>query len=348
MPQPRLNFVKRHDYVSPFRQDFTRQCLVLADGGMALALNNERQLWRLHLGGPAAGSVLDLRPYSPAYQRWQRAGDPFCESRLGGGALFAYGQGFGVVFIDQVLLFATPSQTEPVVLDILGPQGEMRDVVPRLGASGAGAHGAACWLPATGRLAVAYGYVQAAGMRTFLNQLAPYSATAFRQLQPPQPLTMGPGLAHLRPSVVVAQPYHPHVQAMRAGPQGLEVVATGGQHSALETDRTSVPLLNIAPDTTEATHVIGWVPTYLRSVVFSTKGEFVLWSQYSPATQGGLYCLDPATGVTSRLGFRQKAFTTGLSHGQGEMLKWLKFGRNGCYIWVFSSGGSSVFEVLPA
>ncbi|RZL04849.1 MAG: hypothetical protein EOO62_20385, partial [Hymenobacter sp.] len=164
-----MKFSKYRDFPTPKRYGFTRQCLALHEGQAAVALTHDRQLWRLSLDGPI-GPGQDLRLLSACYQQWQQAGDTFADRTYGGGALFAYQQGFGVVFIDQVLLFDTLDQPVPRVLEVLGPD-QQPQLLPARFTGRAGCPSAACWLPATNELAVSYEHGQFYGRQLFLGLL---------------------------------------------------------------------------------------------------------------------------------------------------------------------------------
>ncbi|MDJ0364400.1 hypothetical protein QMK33_04495 [Hymenobacter sp. H14-R3] len=369
-----MKFSKYRDFPTPRPYGFTRQCLALHEGQAAVALTHDRQLWRLSLDGPT-GPGQDLRPLSARYQQWQQAGDTFEERTYGGGALFAYEQGFGVVFLDQVLLFDTLSQPVPRVLDVLGPD-QQPQVLPARFTGRAGCPGAACWLPDTNELAVAYEHGQFWGRKLFLGllRLRPTAGplppaffrtlrhalkadshpqpppAAFYQVAPAQPLTLSAALRAEQqlPASLGDLIDAPQLLALRYAAGQLQVATFGGYYSArmggAGTGR-GLALLAVEPRSATATALLQHVPTHWASVRLTADGTLAGWNQYLPAAQGGLYFYCFATGEVARLGFRQKAFTTGLPQDKGEMLKWLSFDRAGRFIWVFSGGGASVFEV---
>ncbi|GAB3635240.1 hypothetical protein GCM10027422_08300 [Hymenobacter arcticus] len=354
-----MKFSKYRDFPTPKRHGFTRQCLALHEGQAAVALTHDRQLWRLSLDGPI-GPGQDLRPLSARYQQWQQAGDTFADRDYGGGALFPYQQGFGVVFIDQVLLFDTLDQPVPRVLDVLGPD-QQPQVLPARFTGRAGCPGAACWLPDTNELAVAYEHGQFRGRQLFLGllRLRPAPKTdshmqalpaAFYQVAPAQPLSLSAALRAEQqlPDSLDDLLDAPQLLALRYAAGQLQVATFGGYYSArmggAGTGR-GLALLAVEPRSATATALLQYVPTQWASVRLTADGTLAGWNQYLPAAQGGLYFYCFATGEVTRLGFRQKAFTTGLPQHKGEMLKWLSFDRAGRFIWVFSGGGASVFEV---
>jgi len=343
-----MKFSQRRSYSSPIRYGFTRQSLALAGGTHAVALNHHRQLWRLSLAGAAdTGTVQDLHGYSGLYQQYLEAGDTFMENKVEHGTLFAYRQGFGVLFIDQVLLFDTPHQPEPRVLAVLNPDLSVRELLARA-STVAGCPSAAVWVPGTDQLAVIYEHVQFYGRGLFLAHLALCAgpaAAAYRLLAPPQTLTLGPALPEYAgwpglDNVLDA----PQLLALRQVAGEVQVATFGGHYSARLTGIDQLGLLALAPDTTTATHRAAQVPTRWGSLKLAADGTRASWGQYQPAAQAGLYFYHFATGEVTRLGFRQKAFATGWAHAPGEQLHWLSFDREEAFIWVFSSSGATVFE----
>lgn len=347
-----MKFSKHRDFPTPQPYGFTRQCLALYEGRAAVALTHDRQLWRLSLAAPA-GQVLDLREWSPRYQQWRQTAATTIEERTyGGGALFAYRQGFGVVFLDQVLLFATVDQPVPQVLEILGPDQRPQQLPERF-LDRAGCPGSACWLPATNELAVAYEHGQFYGRQQFLGLLlwrpaAGLRPAAYYLAAPPRPLALSTELSARQalPPGLGQQLDAPQLLALRYAAGQLQVATFGGPYSArLGGGAVGLALLAVAPRTATATALVQHVPTRWGGIRFSPDGQLVGWNQYSPAPQGGLYFYNLVTTETTRLGFRQKAFTTGLQHGRGELLRGLGFDRAGRFVWVFSCYGCSVFEI---
>lgn len=347
-----MRFSKHRDYPTPVRYGFTRQCLALNGGRCAVALNHDRQLWRVSLAEPE-GRVEDLCGLSATYQQWRQTGDTFEDRTYGGGALFAYRQGFGVVFVDQVLLFETADQPLPLALEILNPDGRPQPLPLRF-TGRSGCPGAACWLPADDSLAVAYEHGQFRGRRLFLAQLqlqpAPAAPAAYQLAAPPRPLTLGPQLQALQSLPAFAGVLDaPQLLALRQEAGQLQVATFGGYYSArFGGAEQGLGLLAVEPLTATATALVQQVPTRWPTVVLPADGRLAAWNQFSPAAKGGLYFYDFVAQETTRLGFQQKVFTTGLFHDKGEMLKWLSFDRAGNLIWVFSSYGCSVFEAQGA
>lgn len=341
---------KRRSFSSPIRYGFTRQSLALAGGTHAVALNHRRQLWRLSLvDSHDTGTVQDLHGYSGLYQQYLAAGDTFMDNKFEHGTLFAYRQGFGVLFIDQVLLFDTPHQPEPRVLAVLSPDLSVRGMLTHASTL-AGCPSTAVWVPATDQLVVVYEHRQFYGRGLFLAHLAlcvgPAAAVAYRLLASPQTLTLEPALQEYasRPgfdNVLDA----PQLLALRQVAGEVQVATLGGHYSAQLAEAShQLGLLALAPGTTIATHLAAQVPTRWAPVRLAADGTLASWNQYQPAAQAGLYFYHFATGEATRLSFRQKAFATGWPPEPGEQLRWLSFDRDQAFIWVFSSVGATVFE----
>jgi hypothetical protein len=345
-----MKFSKRRSYSSPIRYGFTRQSLALAGGTHAVALSHRRQLWHLSLADAAdTGTVQDLHGYSALYQQYLATGDTFMENKFEHGTLFAYRQGFGVLFIDQVLLFDTPHQPEPRVLEVLNPDLSVRGMLTHASTVD-GCPSAAVWVPATDQLAAVYEHRQFYGRGLFLAHLAlcagPASAAAYRLLAQPQTLTLGPALQEYisRPgfdNVLDA----PQLLGLRQVAGEVQVATLGGHYSAqLAGAGHQLGLLALAPGTTAATHLAAPIPTRWAPVRLAADGTLASWNQYQPAAQAGLYFYTFATGEITRLGFRQKAFSESWPPAPGEQLRWLSFDREEAFIWVFSSAGATVFE----
>jgi hypothetical protein len=154
------------------------QILCVDDGRVAVSLDHhQRRLFVCAEGGTTR--LHELGPLSRAF-----TGRDFDEAQRG--ALFAYRDGFGAVFDDQVLLFDTTTSAPrmlPVSNPVHGPilAGVPLPALPR--------H--AMYEPAADRLCVLFGERQAHGQLTFLGSLrfgadsATYDATPEPLVPPP-------------------------------------------------------------------------------------------------------------------------------------------------------------------
>ncbi|WP_180754363.1 hypothetical protein [Hymenobacter sp. DG01] len=339
-----IRITKLHDSSAPLAYSYTKRCLVVAGGTCAVALDGDRRLWRVSVADPA-GSVQDLSKWSAPYRELVASGAFLYAEKLGGGALFAYKEGFGVVFSEQILLFDTASQAEPFVYEILNSSGAPQNLSARF-VSEVGRPQLACWMPGQpAPIAVAYDHQQFVGRAVFVGYLEPYSATAYRLTREPQRLTLAPAVAAHVPASLGGID-EPVVVALRPQGGGLQVATAGGYYSSQLLGRPAkLPLFRVKPGTTELVSLDQQLPILGSAPQFSSDNQYVSWNRYSPVAQGGLYFYNLLNTETTRLGFRQKVFTTGLFHEKGEMLKRLSFYRLGPYLWLFSGQGHSLFEV---